>query len=128
MGIQKYFDDMSQRLSMELSVAFVGRVLSVDAGLTRAEVQPLGLIQQRGEAAKAQASVSVPIAWTARYKLEPVTHEGLELLTYRKISAGDLVICVCCDHDISQDIRGANVLPEAGRHSKNYSVIVGVLP
>ena len=146
MGLEKYFNAMLAQQSMETNVAFIGKVVFVTPDLGAAEIQPLGLLQQQNEAARPQANVGgVPIIESAKYKIRASTlryvsgvsgggstsarteYSEIEILTREAIAAGDLVICVCCDRDIRQALKGVNALPEPGSHSINSAVIVGIL-
>lgn len=114
---------------LDLHTAFLGKVLS--ANEKTASVQPLGKIKQYGEEAKSQAPLSgVPIA---TYKLEKRTittcDDGTveDVAIIKPIEAGDIVVCICCDRDITEAKRGINGTPAIGHHSLSDSVIVGVL-
>ncbi len=121
---------------METNVAFIGKIISVHG--EKADIQPLGLIKQQGEAAKPQAPISdVPIARSARYKAEiseiryavdGYGHtETAKVLKPAEIKPGDLAVCICCDRDIRAAVNGVSELPEAGCHSKQNAVIVGII-
>lgn len=141
MGMQKYFDEMFSRQSMELSVAFIARVSRVDGDLSHAAVQPMGLIRQQGAQAQEQAELGdVPVLDNARHRLKKekfryvsggsvngLTYGETDILVPEELKPGDLVLCVCCDRDITQSLKGVNALPDAGAHSKNNAVIVGVI-
>lgn len=43
------------------------------------------------------------------------------------LAAGDIVLCVCCERDITEAKKGNNSTPALGHHSMSDSVIVGVL-
>lgn len=43
------------------------------------------------------------------------------------IKAGDIVVCVCGERDITEARNGKNAVPALGHHSMSDSIIVGVL-
>lgn len=67
---------------------------------------------------------SVPITHQARYKLKV---SGEAVVSASPIESGDVVICVCCDRDITAAKQGKSVLPPAGHHTMSDCVIVGIL-
>ena len=83
------------------------------------------MVKAYGENAKSQSPLSnVPIVNSARYK---ATIEGEELKNIKPIASGDIVLCVCCERDITEAKKGNNSTPALGRHSMSDSVIVGIL-
>ena len=122
MGQLKFFEAMIEKAMLDLHTAFIAKILSVSEN--QAKIQPLGLTKEIGGNAKAYAPISsVPITNQARYKLSV---DG-GILTAYPISSGDIVICVCCDRDITEARHGKNTLPPSGHHSMSDCVIVGVL-
>ncbi len=139
-----------------MHTAYLGRVLQVNGN--KAKVQPLAKYQEVGQEASSQAVVSAYITNQARYilsttEISPITKinatketktiEGetinyvsnvsystsnFTVVTAREIKAGDVVLCVVCERDISGQTKGQQTVPDS---SKNYSlsnsVIVGVL-
>ena len=152
MGNMKFFEDLIDGRMLDMHVAYLAKVISTD-GKT-AKIQPLGLIKEYGEKAqKSAVLVDVPIIETARHT---VKSEKLTFLTDVKIKttqsngyltsatpectfetrnfaileplkAGAIVICVCCDRDITDAKNGKNATPKTGSHSLSDSVIVGVV-
>ena len=119
MNLPKIIDERIEAKLLDLHCAYLARVISVTG--SSATVQPLGKIKQIGRSAKSQAIVSnVPIIKSAR----PIEINGQ---TYFSIAPGDIAICVCCDRDISQTVKGIDATPAAGHHSISDSVLVGVL-
>lgn len=56
------------------------------------------------------------------------TPKTISTVQITPITAGDIVICVCCERDISSAKSGNNGTPAANsRHSMSNSIIVGVL-
>lgn len=122
MGQLKFFEAMIEKQMLDLHTAFIAKILSVSEN--QAKIQPLGLIKEIGGSAKAYAPISsVPITNQARYKLS--VDGGIP--TAYSISSGDIVICVCCDRDITEARHGKNTLPPPGRHSISDCIIVGIL-
>lgn len=137
---------------LDLNVAFLAKVLSISG--EAAKIQPLGMIKQVGEAAKAKAPITnVPIIKSAQYKLTEktieyvssvsistsksdgyvtsvspnVTKKTEKILVKSPLKAGDIVFCVCADRDITEARNGKNTTPSIGHHSISDCVIVGVL-
>lgn len=132
MGNEKYLDAIINRKLKDMHTAYLGKVLAVNGNT--AKVQPLGLIKAYGGEAQKQAVVSnVPIA-TQKVKAAEITYltpdnmpKKQTILVPESLAIGDIVICVCCDRDITDAKKGKNTLPPIGHHSLSDSVIVGVL-
>jgi len=144
----KVFDNMVENKLKSLHTAYLAKVISTN-GKT-AKIQPLGMTKAYGENAQTQSPLSnVPILRSARYKpttktinyvsgisttksngyitgVTPVSG-SVDVLVPTQIAAGDIVLCVCCERDITDAKRGKNSVPALGRHSMSSSVIVGVL-
>lgn len=129
MGNMAFFEKLISNNLKALHCAYIGKVVRTD-GKT-ATVQPLGLVKDADSGkATAQAVVSdVPVA--CKYKLTDKTitvSDGTQRVAVPEpIAAGDLVVCVCADRDITEARRGNNELPPAGWHSISDSIIVGIL-
>lgn len=102
-------EQMLNNKLLALHTAYLAKVISTN-GRT-AKIQPLGLTKAYGSAAQKQSPLSNV----------PFTKQITE------ISAGDIVVCICCERNITEAKKGNNVLPPAGHHSMSDSVIVGVL-
>lgn len=118
-GIVKNLIDEKMK---SLHVAYLAKVISVSNG--RAKIQPLGLITQNGSQQSQSVLTNVPITQAAQYKISR-DEDGFAKLT--PLSAGDIVICLCCDRYIGDALKGNNTLLPAGWHSKSDSVIVGII-
>ena len=145
-GTLKFIDDAIERQIKDLHCAFLAKVVSV-SGKT-ATVQPLGMVKEYGGKAKKQAIIeNVPIA-IQRVKEQSFTYvssvsvvsgaiyvtavvpqtKKQTVLVLDPIKTGDIVVCVCCDRDITDARNGSNSLPVVGYvHSMSDAVIVGVL-
>lgn len=118
----KFFDDMINKKLLDLHTAFLAKILSVSGN--QAKIQPLGLTKEIGGTARPYAPVSsVPFTRNSRYKLSA---DG-GVLTASAVTNGDIVICVCCDRDITEAKCGKNVLPPVGHHNMSDCIIIGVL-
>ena len=125
-----FFDEIVTKHLLDMSTAYLAKVIAVTS--TTATVQPLGKVKQYGENAKKQAVVSnIPVLRNARNKIkrQTVTINGTsyDLAVLTPIAAGDIVLCVVCDRDIAQALKGENSVPTTGHHSKSDSVVVGVI-
>lgn len=129
------FDEAIEQKLLNLHTAFIAKIVAVKGG--KADVQPLNLIKQYGQPAKQQAIVeNVPILKTV-YKIELFEFEGsggnhpthkhgghVRLIP---VMAGDIVLCVCADRDITATQNGTMALPPVGRHEIKDAVVVGLL-
>ncbi len=154
MGNLSCFLDIVEQQLLELHTAYLAKVLEISDDLKIAKIQPLGLYKEYGKKAQKHAPLlNVPVANSARYKLETIvieyvkdvqikteasdsylTSAALEtekqkitVVTPEKTAPGDVVLCVCCDRDITQAKNGANTLPPPGHHSLENSVVIGVI-
>lgn len=94
---------------LALHTAYLAKVISVNDNT--AKIQPLGMTKAYGKAAQKQSPLSnVPAIKSAL----PLTQ-------------GDIVLCVCCERNITEAKKGNNTVPPIGHHSMSDSVIVGVL-
>lgn len=149
MGILSVLNNMIENKLRALHTAYLAKVLSVSGNT--AKIQPLGYVKAYGEAAQKQSPLSnVPIATQkivnetievvdkVSLELEKdgdnvtdvklnITNKTVTIPQVESISAGDIVICVCCERDITQAKNGNNTVPAIGHHSMSDSVIVGVL-
>lgn len=134
----KFFENMINSRLLSLHTAYLAKVLSCNGNT--AKIQPLGKVQAYGEEAQEQSPLSdVPIACQ---KLVNKTFEVVTSVSFgtnktekttltipqiEPLAKGDIVICVCCERDISEAKKGKNTVPVEGHHSMSDSVIVGVL-
>lgn len=143
MGNMKYFENMINESLLSLNVAYIGKVLSYSNG--KAKIQPLTMIKQYGKSAvKPSPLPNVPVIDSARYKLKSktitavtgvsvsgdkanVTETKYTVAEPVPIGAGDIVVCVCCDRDITETKNGNMATPPIGHHSMSDSVVVGIL-
>ena len=128
LGNLSFFEDFIENKLLSLHTAYLAKVLSTN-GKT-AKLQPLGMVKAYGETAKAQSPLSnVPIANSAKYKISSkhITYIGEDVAVLKPLSTGDIVVCICCERDITEAKNGKNSVPALGRHSMSNSVIVGVL-
>lgn len=133
MGSMGFVNAAVEAALKDMHCAYIGKVTQTDG--ETATVQPLGKIKEYGGVAKSQAVVSnIPVA--CRYKLSMKTinyttssggKDSQAVAVPVPIAKGDLVVCVCCDRDITDARRGKNELPPAGMHDISDSIIVGIL-
>ena len=108
MGNFKYIDNIIENKLKSLHTAYLAKVLSV-SGKT-AKIQPLGLVTDaKGSSYKQSVLTQVPICQHVTAK------------------AGSIVVCICCERNISDAKKGINTVVPAGRHSMSDSIIIGVL-
>ena len=150
MGSMTFFENMIENKLKNLHTAYLAKVLSVNENT--AKIQPLGMTKAYGENAQKQSPLSnVPIA-THKVKKEEIevvtdvscnvttdadgyvtdvsvsaSKETLEYAKIQELKAGDIVVCVCCERDITEAKKGVNSTPAIGHHSMSDSVIVACL-
>lgn len=148
MGYNTVIENMIDEKMLGIHTAYIGKVLAYSNG--KATIQPLTMIKQYGKSAKKQSPIpNVPVVHSARYKLKVNSTEVVTNITTSKsnsyvtsvnssktnindieltpLSAGDIVICVCCDRDITEAKNGNIATPSIGHHSQSDSVVVGIL-
>lgn len=111
MGQGKFFENIIDQRMKDLHTAYLAKVISVTGN--RAKIQPLGLIKEYGGNASKQAVVFAPVA--------------KHVTAHRELATGDIVVCIVCDRDITEALKGNNRTPPAGHHSLSDSVVIGVL-
>lgn len=121
MGMQKYLDEIIESKLAGIHTAYLAKVLSI-SGRT-AKIQPLGLYaDSEGKTHKQSVLTKVPISKQIR------TTDPKDCTCWQpKLEAGDIVVCICCEQNISDAKRGVNALPPAGRFNMSDSVIIAVL-
>ncbi len=134
MGSMTFVDSAIERKLLDLHCAYIGKVVSTDG--STATVQPLGKIKEVGSTSgKTQAVVAnVPIA-CKKFASKTITYlisadgatRSETVAVPSALAAGDLVVCVCADRDITDARRGVNAVPPVGRHTISDSIIVGIL-
>ena len=153
MGRADIFNNMIEQKLLGLHTCYLAKVLSTN-GKT-AKILPLGKVKAYGEEAKAQSPLTnVPITSSARYKftlknleyerdvdittspsaegcvgsvrlIEDKNRENFAIV--EPIAAGDIVVCICADRNITDAKKGINSTPPAGHHSQSDSIIIGIL-
>lgn len=117
-----------------IHTAYLAKVLSI-SGRT-AKIQPLGLYKNGdGKTKKQSVLTKVPISKQIRTSDPHISiscnGEGTPRATCTcwqpRIEVGDIVVCICCEQNISEAKRGVNALPPAGRFNMSDSIIIGVL-
>ena len=145
---------MIEEKLLRMHTCYIGRILALDGAY--ANIQPLQMIKQYGkDAVTCSVIPNVPIIESARYKLDEKTITVLtpgqgdcfgslntdvtvkvtcsckeEIITiYEKVplQAGDLVVCVCGERDITESKNGNIAQPALVHHSMSDSIVVGVL-
>lgn len=148
MGMSKVFDDMMEEKLLNMHTAFIGTIVKME-GADKCSVKPLDKIKSYGQKAKEQAVVSrVPIlnhvrrytlvkqnltvqdTYTGGGTITPNPHptpsnEGH--LRVEPLKAGDIVLCVCAERDISSSSKGKTTTPPVGHHQIANALVVGYL-
>lgn len=146
----KIFQGMIEEKLLHLHTAFLGRIVSVDFDNQTASVQPLTLSKQiGGEAFNQSVLTDIPVTNQARFKYylceelredkdvpkpqceeeicEPCGKRERREIRVEKIKKGDIAVCIVCERDISQAVKGVSSVPAFGRHEMKDSVVIGVL-
>ena len=53
--------------------------------------------------------------------------ETKDIVTVKPIAAGDIVVCVCGERNITEAKKGNNSTPPAGHHSMSDSIVISIL-
>lgn len=109
MGYDKYLNSIIESKLLSLHTAYLAKVLSV-SGRT-AKIQPLGMVKEVGKSEKKQ-SVLTAVPYTRQID---------------SLKVGNIVVCICCERDITEAKSGRNTVPPSGHHSMSDSIIIGVL-
>lgn len=152
MGASAIIGNLIDEKLLNMHTAFVGRITGVE-GPDLCSVQPLDKIKAYGQAAKAQAVITkVPILNHVRhYTLVKQTLTTTAIDTYtgggtvtinenphpeeknighlkvEPLKAGDIVLCVCAERDISSSVKGMSNTPPVGHHQIANAVVVGLI-
>lgn len=152
MGMGETMNDMIEEKLLSLHTAFLAKVISVE-NESLCSVQPLDKLKAYGKPAKQQAVITkVPVLHHVRHfslvkqtlsvtvqdsftgggsgTINPTTHPTESNVGHLKVSpiqAGDLVLCVCCERDISSSVKGVSTTPPVGHHEIKDAVVVGLL-
>lgn len=143
MGAYKYFDELMENKLSGLHTAYLAKVLSVSGNT--AKIQPLGMYKDNNGNVKKQSILTkVPIANHVRHytlvkqtlsihgdcSISPSTHPTADNIGHVKVEplrAGDIVVCICCERNISEAKNGNNTVLVKGRHSMSDSIIIALL-
>lgn len=134
---------MEQAL-LRLHTAFLGRLVEFDEGAGTASVQPITLTKPVNAVPVKQPLLkNIPVLANARYKLRYMDPpyckaQGSEgsitgnliqdkHITMEPMKAGDIVLCVTCERDITAARHGYSEVPTLGHHQQKDSIVVGVL-
>ena len=104
-----FFENMIENRLLNTHTSYLAKVIVVNGNT--AKIQPLTMSKAYGEKAQKQSPLSnVPM-----------------LDTIEELSAGDIVLCVCCERDITEAKKGNFSVPALRHHSMSDSIIVGRL-
>ena len=142
------FDNIVEEKLLNLHTAFIGKVIAVE-NPKMCSVQPLDKIKAYGKKAKAQGVITkVPVlnhvrhytlvkqslkvsdTYTGGGSISPNPHppeNNIGHLKVEPIKAGDLVLCVCAERDISSSSKGVSTTPPVGHHQIGNAVVIGLL-
>ena len=148
MGFSKALDDMMEEKMLNMHTAFIGTVVSVQ-GADKCTVKPLDKIKSYGQKAKAQQPITnVPIlnhvrhytlvkqsltvndTYTGGGSITPNPHpqpDNEGHIRVEPLKAGDIVLCVCAERDISSSSKGVSTTPPVGHHQISNAVVVGLI-
>lgn len=152
MGMSETFSNLVEEKLLNLHTAFIGKVISVESPQL-CSVQPLDKIKAYGHSAKSQAVITkVPVLNHVRHytlvkqalsvsvtdtytgggsaTISPNPHptpDNEGHLKVEPIKAGDLVLCVCAERDITSSSQGMSSTPPVGHHQIGNAVVIGLL-
>lgn len=143
MGMGSVFDNMIEEKLLNLHTAFIAKVVSVQ-NENLCTIQPLDKIKAYGQKAKSPAVITrVPILSHVRHyslidqtllarddhgddvNILPQSHSGH--LVISPLKAGDIVLCVCAERDISSSVKGISTTPPVGHHQGKDAIVVGLI-
>lgn len=153
MGTFKYIDEIFNSKFENIHTVYLAKILSVNEAENTAKIQPLGMRKDaKGNTLKQSVLTKVPICQHVRHwelvkqelsvsvsdsysgggsgRITPSTHPVEKNVGHVKVEplrAGDIVVCVCCETNISEAKRGTNSVVPTGRFSQSDSIIVGLL-
>lgn len=126
-NIKKAIDDYIENKLWNLHTAFLAKVISVSG--KEYKIKPLSRMKEYGRSA-----TDSPIITGVRRmkpKLTVTTTSCEHPATYTvedKIEAGDIVVCVAHERDLSNVLDGTEGTPLSGiRHNLNDAIIIGVM-
>lgn len=135
-----FFKNLIQNELIGLHTAFVGVVKAVND--TTARVAPLTYSKDvRGNLLE-QAIVTAVVPPNVKYVTKDITYitsvtyssdsvsttdDTVTVLVPEALTAGDIVLCVVCERDITYAVKGTLHEPSNRRHDMNDSVIIKVL-
>lgn len=152
MGMSGTFNNIVEEKLLNLHTAFIGKIIKME-GETLCTVQPLDKIKAYGQQAKQQAVITkVPILNHVRHyslvkqslsvsvsdtytgggsaKISPNPHPAESNVGHLKVEplkAGDIVLCVCAERDISSSVKGISTTPPVGHHQIGNAIVVGLI-
>jgi hypothetical protein len=118
---------------LNLHTAFFAKVLSVngdDFESRTAKIQPLNMIKATGGNAQKQSVMTVPVLKNVqKFTEKKVTVNGSSFWVTEAygIEAGDVVLCLCGEREITETKKGNFAVPTAGHHRISDAVVVGVI-
>ena len=128
----KFIENLFNDKLLNLHTAFLGKVLSVQAGMAR--VQPLNMYMATNGEALEPTVVSSVVPPYVKLKTETITYrtsgdmiESKTVLVPQDLEKGDIVFCGVCERDISNAKNGIISQPAKRHHNMNDSVILCVL-
>lgn len=133
MGNLKFFHDLVEGKLLALHTSFLAKILNTDGKV--AKIQPLQMIKQYGKEAEQYAPLEdVPILQSVKkFETEPLKCgckdcelEG-DLVILKDVKKGDVVLCICCERNITEAVKGEVTTSVIGHHEMHDAVIVGVL-
>lgn len=112
------FNELIEEKLLHLNTAGLATIVSTNGNT--ASIKPLALVKSVGGIPQEQAVLEdVPILEHVKYIA------GLSGQT--PLKAGQIVMYVCCDREISQSKLGKMTLPALGHHELGAAIIVGRL-
>lgn len=138
-----FIENLIEEKLLNLRTAFIAKVISVKDE-TLCSVQPLDKIKSYGKPAENQAVIpNVPILNHVRHyslvkqtlsvtkeSISPSSHpeeEGVGHLKVEPLKAGDIVLCMCAERDVSSSVKGMSTTPPIGHHQIKDAIVVGLL-
>ena len=145
------FEEIMEEKLLNLHTAFIGKIVKMQ-NESLCTVKPLDKIKAYGQSAKDQSVITnVPILNHVRHyrlvdetltlnikdtytgggsgTITPNPHpekSNVGHLQVTPLKAGDIVLCVCAERDISSSVKGRSTTPPVGHHQIANAVVVGL--
>lgn len=108
-------DNIVEEKLLHLHTAFLGTITKIHYdnadNIVSYDVQPLTLTKQYGRE---------PIKQSKLYEVK-----AIDGITINRLNV--IVLCICCERDITEALKGVSALPAYGHHEMHDCIIIGTI-